>query len=108
MRLEEEFIEGQEKETQDELKIIEKLVEQREILEEESKRFAPKYQSMENQIQLSGFVSIINASKEIKVESEKFKQVRQKFQEVVIDTLDYELIFDQVDCRNKLEQYVKV
>jgi hypothetical protein len=34
--------------------------------------------------------------------------VRDQFKEVVLDTLDYELIFDQVDCRNKLEQYVKV
>ena len=85
-----------------------KLVEQREILEREAAKLAPKYQTMEGQIQLSEFVTIINAAKEIKNESEQFKQVREQFKEVVTDTLDYELIFDQVDCRNKLEQYVKV
>jgi hypothetical protein len=34
--------------------------------------------------------------------------VRDQFRQVVTDTLDYELIFDQVDCRNKLEEYVSV
>jgi hypothetical protein len=78
------------------------------VLEKEETLLLPKYQNMEKQIELSEFVSIINAAKEIKQESEKFQKVRDEFRHIVTDTLDYELIFDQVDCRHKLEEYVRV
>lgn len=39
--------------------------------------------------------------------NKNFEPFREEFQKVVGDTLDYELIFDQVDCRKKLEEYVK-
>jgi predicted metal-dependent hydrolase len=101
-------MEAQKKEDILEEDITDRLIEQRQVLEKEETVLRPKYQNMEKQIELSEFVSIINAAKEIKLESEKFQMVRDQFRQVVTDTLDYELIFDQVDCRNKLEEYVSV
>jgi hypothetical protein len=40
--------------------------------------------------------------------TQKFEENKKEFHELVNKTLDYELIFDKVDCRQKLEEYVKV
>ncbi len=68
----------------------------------------PIYLRMEQQIYDSEFMDIINSEKDVFQMNKNLEPFRNEFQEIVANTLDYELIFDQVDCRKKLQEYVKV
>ena len=107
-RIEKEFWERHNKEQEDEKNVVEKIDEQYKKLDEKYREVVPVYLKMEQQIYDSEFMDIINSEKNVFQMNKNFEPFREEFQKVVGETLDYELIFDQVDCRKKLEEYVKV
>jgi len=76
-------------------------------MEEKQFEVLPYYHKMEQQVHDSEFIDIINSEKQVYQMTQKFEENKKEFQQLVNQTLDYELIFDKVDCRQKLEQYVK-
>ena len=61
---------------------------------------------MEEKISKSEFFDIIESKADIWTLNEAFKKSKQEFYELVNSAEDFELIFDKIECRKKLEEYL--
>jgi hypothetical protein len=62
---------------------------------------------MEEKIGASEFYDIIESKAFIWTLNESFRRSNQEFFEIVSKAEDYELVFDKIECRRKLEEYLK-
>lgn len=63
---------------------------------------------MEEKIGASEFYDIIESKAIVWNLNETFKKSKTEFFELVTKAEDYELVFDKIECKRKLEEYLKV
>ena len=68
----------------------------------------PMFDAMEEKIGASEFYDIIESKAMIWNLNETFKKSKQEFFELVTQAEDYELVFDKIECKKKLEEYLQV
>ena len=83
-----------------------KLNDQQEVMETQYYHIKPMYDKMEEKISVSEFFDIIESKADIWALNEKFKQSKTEFYGLVTSAQDYELIFDKIECRKKLNEYL--
>ena len=64
------------------------------------------FDKMEEKISASEFYDIIESKADIWSLNEAFKKSKNEFYDMVKSAQDYELIFDKMECRKKLEEYL--
>jgi hypothetical protein len=67
----------------------------------------PLFDCMEEKIGASEFYDIIESKAYIWNLNETFKKSKAEFFELVTSAEDYELVFDKIECKRKLEQFLK-
>ena len=75
-------------------------------MEQQYLQIKPEFDKMEDKIGQSEFFDIIESKADIWTLNEAFKQSKQEFYELVNSAEDYELIFDKIESRKKLEEYL--
>lgn len=65
------------------------------------------FDAMEEKINVSEFYDIIEAKAHIWQLNESFKKSKQEFYDLVSSAEDYELVFDKLECKKKLADYLK-
>ena len=76
-------------------------------MENQYEQIKPKFERLEQKIALSEFFDIIESKADIWQLSEAFKYNKQQFYDIVNSAEDYDLIFDKIECKKKLEEYLK-
>ncbi len=61
---------------------------------------------MEEKISASEFYDILEARGHIWNLNESFKKGKDEFYELVNKAEDYELVFDKIECKKKLEEFI--
>jgi hypothetical protein len=105
-RIEREFWEKFHQEQEDEVILFQKLNDQQRIMEQQYDQIKPEFEKMEQKIGLSEFFDIIESKADIWNLNEAFKKSKSDFYDLVNSAEDYELIFDKMECRQKLEEYL--
>ena len=83
------------------------LIEHKEHMEQQYYEvIRPLFDSMEEKISASEFYDIIESKAYIWNLNEGFKQSKSDFFELIQKTEDYELVFDKIECKRKLEEYL--
>jgi hypothetical protein len=62
---------------------------------------------MEEKISTSEFYDILESRKMIWDLNNNFTKSKEEFYELVTKAEDYELVFDKIECKKKLEEFVK-
>lgn len=75
-------------------------------MEKQYMQIKPTFDKMEEKIVVSEFFDIIESKADIWNLNEAFKKSKAEFYEMVNSAEDYELIFDKIECRNKLQEYI--
>jgi len=76
-------------------------------MENQYDQIKPKYERLEQKILMSEFYDIMESKADIWALSEAFKINKQQFYDIVNSAEDYDLIFDKIECKKKLEEYLK-
>lgn len=63
----------------------------------------PMFDAMEEKISVSEFYDIIESQAKIWNLTESFKKSKKEFYELVSSAEDYELVFDKIECKKKME-----
>jgi hypothetical protein len=105
-RIEEEFWNKFRKEEQEEVAFFEKLLDQQEFMEREYYNIRPMFEMMLEKIGLSEFYDIIENKNKIWQLNESFAKSKTEFYELISSREDYELVFDKIECKRKLEEYL--
>ena len=66
----------------------------------------PQFDKMEEKIQVSEFFDILESKADIWTLNEGFKKYKTEFYDLVNSAEDYELIFDKIECKKKLDEYL--
>ncbi len=66
----------------------------------------PLYDSLDDKINSSEFYDIIECQAVIWQINEKFKLNNQEFYETVKNAEDSEYVFDKIECKKKLKEYL--
>lgn len=104
-RIEKEFWEKFKREQDEEVLLFQKLKDQQELMEQQYLQIKPEFDKMEEKIGKSEFFDIIESKADIWTLNEAFKKSKAEFYELVNSAEDFELIFDKIECRKKLEEY---
>lgn len=75
------------------------------MMEQQYLQIKPEFDKMEDKIGKSEFFDIIESKADIWTLNEAFKKSKLEFYDLVNSAEDYELIFDKIECRKKLEEY---
>ena len=75
-------------------------------MEKQYFQIKPMYDKMEEKISVSEFFDIIESKADIWALNEAFKKSKTEFYDLVNSAEDFELIFDKIECRTKLEEYL--
>lgn len=76
-------------------------------MEKQYYEIRPLFDGMEEKIGNSEFYDIIESKAYIWNLNEQFKKTKQEFYDLVTGAEDYELVFDKIECKRKLEEYLK-
>lgn len=76
-------------------------------MEKQYYEIRPLFDAMEEKISASEFYDIIESKAHIWNLNEIFKKSKNEFYELVTKAEDYELVFDKIECKKKLEEYLK-
>ena len=106
-RIEEEFWAQFTREQEEEVDLFKKLLEQQEFMEKHYYQIRPMYDAMEEKIGVSEFYDVIESKADIWKLNDSFKKYKQDFYELVSSAEDYELVFDKIECKRKLAEYLK-
>lgn len=68
----------------------------------------PTLQTMLENVEKSYFIDIIESKAEVWQMNQRFDKALNEFRELVDGEKDSELIFDKLECKKKLEEYLKV
>ena len=74
-------------------------------MEQQYQQIKPEFDKMEEKIGKSEFFDIIESKADIWTLNEAFKKSKSEFYDLVNSAEDFELIFDKIECRKKLEEY---
>ena len=67
----------------------------------------PMFDTMEEKIGVSEFYDIIESQAKVWQLTESFKLSKKEFYDLVSSAEDYELVFDKIECKRKLEEYLQ-
>lgn len=104
-RIEAEFWAKFEQDEKNEVEFKQKLNEKINLMEKQVEDIKPQFEKMEQKIALSEFIDIISSRKEIENLDEGFQKHKADFYDLVNSAQDYDLLFDKIECRNKLQEY---
>lgn len=76
-------------------------------MEKQYYEIRPLFDGMEEKIGASEFYDIIESKSYIWNLNETFKKSKTEFYELVTGAEDFELVFDKIECKRKLEEYLK-
>jgi hypothetical protein len=74
----------------------------------EEKAVEPVLQTMLENVEKSYFIDIIDSKAEVWQMNVNFDKAFNEFRTLVDGAPDWELIFDKLECKQKLEEYLKV
>jgi hypothetical protein len=107
-QLEQEFWEKFEQEAEEERRFEAELNSQLEKMQLEQRAVEPTLQAMQENVEKSHFIDIIESKAEVWQMNTRFEQAFKEFTDLVDNAKDWELIFDKLECKLKLEEYLKV
>ena len=100
----EKFRQGQEEER----KLEKELNAQLDKMRAEEKNVEPVLQTMLENVEKSYFIDIIESKAEVWQMNVNFDKAFDEFRTLVDGAKDWELIFDKLECKQKLEEYLNV
>lgn len=106
--LEKEFWENFEQEKEEERKLEAELNTQLDKMRQEEKAVEPTLQTMLENVEKSYFIDIIESKADVWQMNQRFDKAFNEFRELVDGAKDWELIFDKLECKQKLQEYLKV
>lgn len=75
---------------------------QLEKMSQEKNAVEPTYQTMLDNVEKSFFIDIIESKAEVWQMNQRFDKAFNEFKELVDGAKDWELIFDKLECKQKL------
>lgn len=75
-------------------------------MENQYSEIKPLFESLDEKITLSEFYDVIECKSEIWKITEEFKKNNLEFYDLVKNAEDVELVFDKIECKKKLDDYV--
>ncbi len=107
-QLEREFWENFKKEQEQEREFEGELYAQLDKMRQEEKAVEPTLQTMLENVEKSHFIDIIESKADVWQMNTRFDKALNEFKNLVENAKDWELIFDKLECKTKLEEYLKV
>jgi hypothetical protein len=77
-------------------------------MKEEQKKVEPVLGTMLENVEKSWFIDIIESQANVWQYKKRFDGVYDDFKTLIDGAPDWELIFDKLECKNKLQEYLKV
>lgn len=85
---------------------MQKLEQYSTIMDSQYREIRPLFDSLDEKISTSEFYDIIECKALIWKINENFKKNNSEFYEVVKNAEDSELVFDKIECKKKLAEYL--
>lgn len=76
-------------------------------MEAQYNEIRPMYDNMEEKIQLGDFYDILESKGQIWQVNEAFKSENEEFHELMKNVEDSDLVFDKIECKKAISDYIK-
>ena len=106
-RIEEAFWDKFAREQEDEVQLFTKLLDSQDLMEDRYRQIRPLFDAMEEKIAGGEFFDVLQNKAVVWQLNDTFRKSQDEFYEMVTKAEDYELVFDKIEVKKKLQEFVQ-